>query len=237
MGMRSGQLKEFLDAMTEATDWNILCLQEFGEFKESLLAQIRHRVYFTPKRPGIKPLGIVVNEKLVEFIDGDLCTEGRAAALNLNVKGLRMRIITAHLDPGRDKELYLESIEAVRILFRGCSETRSLPVLCVDGQDRLGPQESGRTAIGAFTEGPRSWKGESLLNLLDEMRVTAANTHFLTTEKATSNLCLLTLGRGTRLWKPEKPEGPVPSRSAGPGPPDPSHRLLWNPVGTPFRQA
>ena len=43
-GMRQGDLSQFIDALDNSGQWDIVCIQEFGTFSDRFLQQLPHLI-------------------------------------------------------------------------------------------------------------------------------------------------------------------------------------------------
>ena len=97
-GLGPSQLPDFLDDLAKDVCWDILLLQECG-----LIASRDnvndHRIFSSPKAAGIRPFGIVVHARLVPFLPSNpfFHVQFRSGAIDVAIKNLRIRFITAHL--------------------------------------------------------------------------------------------------------------------------------------------
>ena len=103
-GLASKDYLDFIEGLSELGQWDVVGLQEIGTYSKKLLAQSPHRLFETSKTPGNKPLGVLVHERLAPFIVGDALREERCLAVDLVIRKLSFRAISAHLSDDRNRE-------------------------------------------------------------------------------------------------------------------------------------
>jgi len=151
-GLRKSDLAWFIERLDEELEWDVIALQEFGaEFTQRQLDNFPHKIFYSPRRPGIRPFGFIVHQRLVPFLIPDSFEySDRSGAVNFRVHDFSFRVVVAHLPSGNNLEEYEDSLEAVRQL---CLKKRKDAKLffCVDANAQMGERSLDERCLGNFS--------------------------------------------------------------------------------------
>ena len=165
-------------------EWDALCLQEFSGRKggpptNPWLSNEGHLIFQQAPAEGRKICAVIVNAKHgLRINKGSFSSLGRHCSVDVVVAGLRLRLISAHLDPGHidPRELYWNDIEELDSTIITAPKNFT-PILGMDANATVGVREDSDTAgiIGEFADGPMCTKGEMLATLCSIHRIRLVN--------------------------------------------------------------
>ena len=168
--------RDFLEAMSQEREWDILLLQECGDLTK-LKGQVDgHKVFCSKKRTGEKQRAIIVHNAIAAAAMEDSVQDmSRVLFLDLMLEQFKVRVSTCHMPPGRKHEDYEAALET--LTSAPTHELMHPAIIGIDAQDRAGGfEEALCKVIGTGAEEGRGWKGEQILNWCSDHEMFLAST-------------------------------------------------------------